>query len=265
MGLGCGGACMKYLLFFFNFIFFVCGAAILGLGIWLQIDPKVADYISLTFDNSELEVAVILFCAVGGFILLVGFLGCCGACQESTCMLCLFAGLMCIIVLLQLVASVMAILFKSKIEDELQGHLTKEMHEHLGKDNKEAITKAINRLQTDMKCCGTTNYKDYGESSKIYNDTNKLVPETCCVKAKLDDKGIPELDNADWVKCSAEAGKDEPDVKLLHVDGCYKQLVEFLEDHTLYVILVGFCLAGVEIFGIVFACCVRSKISEQSY
>jgi len=267
MGLGCGGACMKYILFFFNFIFFVCGAVILGVGIWVRVDPKVADYVGLTVDKGSYEAATILLIAVGAFILLVGFLGCCGACQESTCMLCLFAGLMIVIVLLQVIAAILAVVFQSQVEKELKENLTKDMKERVGNDPTDPITQAVNRMQLEFKCCGTVNYKDYGEYSNIYNTTmpdGKLVPKSCCKKADAKD-GVPELSNPDWATCSAEAEKTNPSVDILFQTGCYDSLVGWLNDHTIYVIAVGFGLAVVELFGIVFACCVRSKISEQNY
>jgi len=40
VNLGCGMKCLKYLLFAFNFIFWVAGIAVLALGIWSRIEAK---------------------------------------------------------------------------------------------------------------------------------------------------------------------------------------------------------------------------------
>jgi len=248
---------MKYLLFLFNFIFFVCGAAILGVGIWVKVDPTIADYVGLTVDKGSYEAATILLIVVGAFILLVGFLGCCGACQESSCMLGLFAGLMIVIVLLQIVAAILAVVFQNEVENGLKDHLSEEMKTKMTNDSSDPFTHAVNQMQMELKCCGTTNYGDYGVDSTIQNQTGKLVPKSCC-QAALPPNGDPTLSDADWVTCSGDLpGRTK--------DGCYETLVAWLKNHAVIVIGVGFGLAVVEIMGIIFACCVRSKISEGTY
>ena len=56
-----------------------------------MVDDDISDYVEiLNFNdanNPYYEQAVYLLIAVGGLIFLVGFLGCCGACCESSCML----------------------------------------------------------------------------------------------------------------------------------------------------------------------------------
>merc|ERR1712198_56528 len=258
MGLGRGGTCMKYLLFLFNFVFFVCGAVILGVGIWVRVDPTIADFVGLTIEKGSYEAATILLIVVGASILLVGFLGCCGACQESTCMLNLFAALMVIIVLLQIVAAILAVVFQSEVENELKDHLAQEMREKVKEDSADPFTQTVNRLQMEFKCCGTVNYLDYGEESTIYNETTKYVPKSCCTKA-TGDYGNPTLSDEDWEACSNAARSGGDTVKK---EGCYDALVDWLKAHAVIVIGVGFGLAVIEILGIVFACCVRGKIAE---
>ncbi len=70
----------------------LCGAAILGVGIWAKVDGDIGEYITIVnFDDSNpyFSQAVWILIAIGAFIFLVGFLGCCGACYESSCMLAL--------------------------------------------------------------------------------------------------------------------------------------------------------------------------------
>ena len=70
----------------FSFTQQICGAAILGIGIWAYVDPTITSYVELTA-GANFKAACILLIVVGAIIFLVGFLGCCGACKESTCML----------------------------------------------------------------------------------------------------------------------------------------------------------------------------------
>ena len=70
------------------------GAAALGLGIWAYVDKnKMAVLAKVGADNTDfnitglLESAAIVLMVGGAAILLIGFLGCCGAFKESQCLL----------------------------------------------------------------------------------------------------------------------------------------------------------------------------------
>jgi hypothetical protein len=56
------------------------------------VDPSIVRYVNLITVSAEdphIETAAWLMIGLGVFVLLVGFLGCCGAIRESKCMLCL--------------------------------------------------------------------------------------------------------------------------------------------------------------------------------
>ncbi|EDM12182.1 rCG47614, isoform CRA_e [Rattus norvegicus] len=72
--------CIKYLLFVFNFVFWLAGGVILGVALWLRHDPQTTSL--LTF-----YVGIYILIAVGAVMMFVGFLGCYGAIQESQCLL----------------------------------------------------------------------------------------------------------------------------------------------------------------------------------
>ena len=70
--------------------FQICGAIVLGTGIWFMVDPNALKFIHVaTIDMSSdmMRGASIALVVVGALAFLVGFLGCCGACKENTCML----------------------------------------------------------------------------------------------------------------------------------------------------------------------------------
>lgn len=85
-------------MFAFNFLFWLLGCVILGIGIWIKVDPttisdlaKEDAQLQKFFDelhtaNYESFGAYVLI-AVGSIIMVIGFLGCCGAIRESQCML----------------------------------------------------------------------------------------------------------------------------------------------------------------------------------
>lgn len=70
----------------------LAGAAILGVGVWVKVDSSsLLDLLDHEGEDSAgvLQLAYVCYVliAVGALLLIVGFLGCCGAVRESKCML----------------------------------------------------------------------------------------------------------------------------------------------------------------------------------
>lgn len=70
----------------------LAGAAILGVGVWVKVDSgSLLDLLDNVEDASSgishlASISYVLI-AVGAVLLVIGFLGCCGAIRESRCML----------------------------------------------------------------------------------------------------------------------------------------------------------------------------------
>ena len=74
--MNCCDSMLKYIVFLCNFIFFLTGAAVLGIGIYVQLEfTEYYDFLSEKYLGSGIILMV-----VGGVILIVAFFGCCGAC-----------------------------------------------------------------------------------------------------------------------------------------------------------------------------------------
>ena len=73
-------------LFIFMSLWQACGAALLGLGIWIIVEPYQLDLLAF-LDNPLLQNSVYVIIAVGSFIIVVSGLGLFGACCHSQCML----------------------------------------------------------------------------------------------------------------------------------------------------------------------------------
>ncbi|OCT56754.1 hypothetical protein XELAEV_18004439mg [Xenopus laevis] len=80
---------LKTMMFVFNGIIFLGGVAVLGIGIWVKVDGGSFLQILGSAAPQLMQVVNVgyLCIAVGGFLILIGFLGCCGAIKESRCML----------------------------------------------------------------------------------------------------------------------------------------------------------------------------------
>lgn len=70
----------------------LAGAVILGVGIWVKVDNSSLLGILEKVDGappqlSQLANVAYVLIGIGAFLLVIGFLGCCGAIKESRCML----------------------------------------------------------------------------------------------------------------------------------------------------------------------------------
>ncbi|XP_067088642.1 tetraspanin-1-like isoform X2 [Osmerus mordax] len=153
-------AFLKVMMFVFNGIIFVAGAAILGVGIWVKVDSgSILGFIQGIKDapeglNQLLNVGYLLI-AIGALLLIIGFLGCCGAVRESRCMLLLAEELI------------------SKLGTQAVDSIKKDY----GKNPD--VTGLWNATMDTLKCCGFYNSSDFDGSPFQMPDSNRYPPQCC--------------------------------------------------------------------------------------
>uniref|UniRef100_A0A1A8N6J6 Tetraspanin n=1 Tax=Nothobranchius pienaari TaxID=704102 RepID=A0A1A8N6J6_9TELE len=143
-----GMKCVKYLLFVFNFIFWLMGSFVLAVGLWLRFDPET---VSLLNDNNAPDtffLGVYILIGAGSLIMLVGFFGCCGTVRESQCLLGSFFACLLIIFGSEVAAGVFGFLNKDKIIEDVQNFYKKTYDEN---NNSTMILS----YQKVLNCCGT--------------------------------------------------------------------------------------------------------------
>ncbi|XP_034413841.1 CD81 antigen-like [Cyclopterus lumpus] len=115
--------CIKYMLFFFNFIFWLAGGVILGVALWLRHDPKTSNLLELELDGahapSTFYISVHILIAVGSVMMVVGFLGCYGAIQESQCLLGTFFACLVILFACEVAAGIWGFMHKDTVSKEM--------------------------------------------------------------------------------------------------------------------------------------------------
>lgn len=115
--------CIKYMLFFLNFIFWLAGGVILGVALWLRHEPKTSSLLELKFEGthapSTFYVSVHILIAVGAVMMVVGFLGCYGAIQESQCLLGTFFACLVILFACEVAAGIWGFMHKDTVSKEL--------------------------------------------------------------------------------------------------------------------------------------------------
>ncbi|XP_072181105.1 CD63 antigen-like isoform X2 [Diadema setosum] len=230
-----GAKCIKYLMFFFNFIFFVLGIGIIvGGSLTLTV---YQEYVDFTGDTGT-AIPIALIC-IGVFIFLTGFFGCCGAIKENYCMLGAYAAIMVILLILELAAGIAGYVLR----DDIDNLVDKNMKELMPKYNEsESTQKLFDDMQTNLKCCGVNNYTNWLGWNQSQPNT---VPESCCVQpgTGCNNLGSPSFN--------------------IHTDGCYDSLKDLLITNIGIVAGVAIGIAVIEVFGIIFACCLMRAIKSE--
>uniref|UniRef100_A0A4W6CVY1 CD81 molecule a n=1 Tax=Lates calcarifer TaxID=8187 RepID=A0A4W6CVY1_LATCA len=118
--------CIKYMLFFFNFIFWLAGGVILGVALWLRHDPKTSTLLELEFEGahapSTFYIFVHILIAVGAVTMVVGFLGCYGAIQESQCLLGTFFVCLVILFAFEVTGGILGFMHKDTVSKEMMNY-----------------------------------------------------------------------------------------------------------------------------------------------
>uniref|UniRef100_A0A3B3YTE4 Tetraspanin n=1 Tax=Poecilia mexicana TaxID=48701 RepID=A0A3B3YTE4_9TELE len=186
-----GMQCIKYVMFVFNFLFWLAGTGVLAVGLWLRFDSRTkplfegVDSPSVFFtvgqsglcapDVSEdpsqrparsLRVfvsappssgkqGVYLLIAAGGLMMVVGFLGCCGAIKESPCMLGLFFIFLLIIFAAEVAAGIWGLSNRDKVIEEVT-EFYKQTFDNYKNTKQEALKETLRLIHFGLDCCGPT-------------------------------------------------------------------------------------------------------------
>ncbi|XP_067915104.1 CD9 antigen-like [Heterodontus francisci] len=148
-----GMKCVKYLLFGFNFLFWLAGTAVLAIGLWLRFDPTTRDIFEVEKHPSTFYIGVYILIGAGALMMIVGFLGCCGAIQESTCMLGCFFSFLLVIFAIEIAAGIWGFLNKDKVTTEVQDFYKSLYGEYVSTKD-ESKKAALTAVQKGLDCCG---------------------------------------------------------------------------------------------------------------
>ncbi|XP_034234355.1 CD9 antigen [Thrips palmi] len=256
-------AILKYLVVIINFIFFVAGIAVVGVGIWILTDSTM--YLQVVQDDTNFHTGLYIMIAAGALMFIVGFLGCCGALRESPCMLVTFFSFLLVILVVEVAAGCWVYTNRNELENMLQDHVKQTVEIDYG--TIDYRTKTFDTIQKHLKCCGANGPRDW--SSARFNQANKKsgsgmdlalssspqfyrLPLSCCNTP--DSRQI--CDDASRIGLSAKIPV------VMYKEGCIDKLKEVLSDHMVIAWALLITIAVLEIFGLIFSlvlcCAVRS-------
>ncbi|XP_054888536.1 CD9 molecule a isoform X1 [Poeciliopsis prolifica] len=148
-----GERCIKYLMFAFNLVFWLAGTAVLAIGLWLKLDSKTNSLLQGEDSPYVLYSGVYVLIAVGALMMVVGFLGCCGAIQESPLMLGLFFSFLLIIFAIEIAAGFWGFSNQNKVLDVINGFY-RQTYEEYDKTRDERLKETLRLIQNELYCCG---------------------------------------------------------------------------------------------------------------
>ncbi|XP_070704014.1 tetraspanin 35 [Pempheris klunzingeri] len=245
--MGCFGF-LKVMMFVFNGIIFLAGAAILGVGIWVKVDSgSILNFLGKIEDapaelTQVLNVGYLLI-AIGALLLVIGFLGCCGAIRESRCMLLMFFIIVLVVFIAEVAGAVVILVFRP-LADKLFVKIGKAAVQNIRKDygKNPDITGLWNTTMTTLQCCGFYNASDF-MGSPYYVDHGQLYPPQCC----------PGLSSP----CPTAADG------VTSISGCFPKIKQLIDDNTVVIVAVALGIAALEICAMAVSMILYCKIKSS--
>ncbi|XP_057202365.1 tetraspanin 35 [Triplophysa rosa] len=239
--MGCFGF-LKAMMVLFNGIIFLAGVAILGVGIWVKVDSGSIFNFLQNIQDAPSELGQLLnvgylLIAVGAVLLILGFLGCCGAVRESTCMLLLFFVIILIVFIAEVAGAIVLLVFKpmaEKLINQVGTEAVKSIRQDYGKN--QDLTGLWNTTMSTLKCCGFYNYSDFTDSPFV-KDWGYYPPQ-CCSNTT----------------CTADNSA---------VPGCFTALKKLLDDNAVIIIAVALGIAALEVAAMIVSMTLYCKIGSK--
>lgn len=184
----------------------------------------------------------IIVLIAGLIILLIGFLGCCGALKENSCLLKMYAAIVLVLLIGELVLGILILVFTNTAEEKVMDGMDKILRKYGGDDA--SLTKSLDAAQHELKCCGVNNYTDwenypYGEA---HADS---VADGCCIE-RVENCGISVLEKPDFED-------------LIYTDGCFQAIKDDVKNAAIGLGVAVIILAVVQLLSISCACGLAKK------
>lgn len=257
---GCYGF-LKWIVFLINLIFWLVGACIFAMSIWLLFDTAML-FAAKGAMNYQTGTYILL--GAGALMTIIGFLGCCGALRESQCLLGTFFVFLMVIMVAEISGATWAYMNRAELSKMVHVTVSKTVEQEYTKDN--VTTATFDLIQQSLKCCGSNDYKSWLGSAFHPNGGGRLdigvsnqsisyvVPKSCCV----------EPESEECTKASQDV-KEDHYPKVIYTEGCTSKLEELLKDYFSWVIVFGIGVCVVELLGMILSmllCCAIRNIED---
>ncbi|XP_061664864.1 tetraspanin-7-like [Syngnathoides biaculeatus] len=233
--------CVKILLLFYSFVFWVTGVILLAVGLWWRF--MLSPYTLLI--SSAPSNAPFVLTGTGLAIVLFGLFGCFATCRGRPWMLKLYAVFLTLVFLIELIAGISGFIFRHEIKGKF---LTTYSEAVLRYDGRSDSSVAVDDVQRKLQCCGVHNYTTWFASDSFHTGG---IPVTCCLS-------LSDCNQADLRNATLAARK-------VHKQGCYELVTSFIERNMGIVAGVTFGIAFSQLIGMSLACCLSHFINANQY
>lgn len=179
------------------------------------------------FPENNPTIVPITVVVLGSIIFIISFFGCCGAIRENQCMVSTYAFFLLVIIVLQIILAVFAFMYTEDLANAAYDGFNKLFNQ--AQSSQEARI-AVEGIQRGLSCCGSTGPASWGAN----------IPDSCC---------------ADGSQCT---------IANSFPNGCASTIHEVVNTSGLLIAWFAVCFAGIQLVGVIFACCLANSIRNAS-
>ncbi|XP_028255779.1 tetraspanin-33 [Parambassis ranga] len=246
---------VKYLLFFFNFIFWIISLVMVGIGVY----ARMMKHAEAALACLSVDPAMMLM-VIGVLMFIITFCGCVGSLRENICLLQTFCICLTIIFMLQLAAGILGFIFSDKARNKVTEMINKAIIHY--RDDID-LQNLIDFGQREFGCCGGIVYTDWSQNMYFNcTDTNPSrercsVPFSCCLISKnkvvintMCGQGMQKVEYL-------EAGNH------IYTNGCIDKLVNWIHSNLFILGGIALGLAIPQLVGIFLSQILINQIKDQ--
>jgi len=149
-----GEMCVKYLMFAFNFIFWLTGSAVFAVGLWLRFDERTKNFFDEKGFPPLFFIGTYTLIVAGALMMVVGFLGCCGSIQESPCMLGMFFFFLLLIFAVEVAAVIWGFSNLSVVGEQVTTYYRTTIEKYK-ETRTDGLKETLSLAHYAFNCCGT--------------------------------------------------------------------------------------------------------------
>ena len=267
--LNCSGSMGKLFLVVVNLIFILLGLGLMIPGILIQLDIGIiTDTITpllnqISFGGMSLGNAIntlsAILIAIGAFILILATIGMCGACYKNRVYLMVYAIIVIIFWLIEVVIVILWIVMKDDLEKEFKTQLVSQLQNNYQYDDMttDTLSKSFNYLFIQMSCCavngvtGTTNDFDSSIWVTSGNSGSQNIPKACC--------GATVTTYASYTNTACTNTVTSG----YYATGCYDAAYNAIMMYSSIFIAIGVTVLVTETIAIIAAFCICTQVGKK--
>lgn len=257
--------CLKCLIIILNIPVIAIGAVAIGLGIWVLVEePDVLELSSLreltVMDQSYLLTSVYLVITAGAAILVFGIVGMVATNAQSACCLGFYAGMLSLILCVEVAGCTLGVVFKSSSDQHLDEAIYRNIKtEYDGSpESQNYFSKHINAVHATLSCCGYGNVSDFQQSltwNRTFGDgSSAQVPLSCC---------LPQSNSSIQSTGGKMDCRKTPDATNSYTDPCMPKVRELFRKYEIIVIACTATLAFCQLLMLVLVLILMCSIVQD--